>query len=313
MPPVFLQKNKKGDAKNPARRICNSLPFVLYYSNQLGGTATNRILSVSATLPPLLGEKGLGLGNPMLKFKDSPELREQIVNIIDDLVNDIVPGYLSPNRISRFDYKKAIYKNVYKDLWREFGKRRSEYADYRDEVFDFLREVPSEKIFTVTELLLKVVCRIVYIQIAIPDNFALNPHRGEKLWSRKESVRNRHIKLFKDSVDDISDRILKNNSKCLYNMKGESVHLVRLDTGLDVPEETDNNQNQRKEDSDVQEPNDNQTPEQHQKRSHGKSWDWRNRKVEYALLGLAFLDVLIGDRLLIRGIHWVWNYLQTLL
>ena len=170
----------------------------------------------------------------MPKFKDSQELREQIINIIDDLVNEIVPGYLLPNTIFPFDYKKAIYENVYKDLWREFGKRRSQNAFYRSEVFDFLREVPSEKFFTVTELLLKVVCRIVYIQRTIPDNIIPNPSAGNELWSRKESARNRHIKLFKDSVDDISDRILKNNSKCLYNMKGESVHLVRLNTGLDV-------------------------------------------------------------------------------
>ena len=37
--------------------------FVVYLSlNQLGGTATNRTLSVSATLPPLLGDKKTGTG-----------------------------------------------------------------------------------------------------------------------------------------------------------------------------------------------------------------------------------------------------------
>ena len=244
----------------------------------------------------------------MPKFKDSQELREQIVNIIDDLVNDIVPGYLLPNTIFPFDYKKAIYKNVYKDLWREFGKRRSEYADYREEVFDFLREVPSNKIFTVTELLLKVVCRIVYIQRTIPDNIIPNPSAGNQRWSRKESVRNRHIKLFKDSVDDINDRILKNNSKCLYKMNGESVHLVRLNTGSDVPEETDNNQtpeqHQRKEDNDVQDPNDNQIPEHHQNQNRSKLWNKRSLNLVLVGVILTALLFLFGDSILIR----LWNY-----
>ena len=239
----------------------------------------------------------------MPKFNASQELREQIVNIIDDLVNEIVPGYLLPNTIFRFEYKKAIYERVYKKLWREFGKRRSEYADYRDEVFEFLREVQSEKFGAVLEDLLQEVCAIVHIQRTIPNDIIINPNAGNKKWSRKESIRNRHIKLFKDSVDDINDRILKNNSKSLYTLESESVQLVRLDTRLDVPEE----------ESGIQETDDNQNTEHHQKRSRGKSWDWRNRKVEYTLLGLAFLDVLIGDRLLIRGIHWVWNHLQTLL
>ena len=190
----------------------------------------------------------------MPKFKDSQELREQIVNIIDDLVEEIAPGYLSFGTFSRVDYSTEIYERVYKKLWREFGKRRSQNAFYRSEVFEFLREVPSEKFFTVTELLLKVVCRIVYIQRTIPDNIALNPYGGEKRWSRKESVRNRHIKLFKDSVDDINDKILKNNSKCLYTLERESIQLVRFDTGLYVPEKN----------NDIQGQNDNQTSEHDQ-------------------------------------------------
>ena len=83
----------------------------------------------------------------MSKFNISQELREQIVNIIDDLVDDIAPGYLSPNSIARFDYRTAIYEAAYKSLSAEFGMRRFEYVDYRREVFDFLREVPSEKVF----------------------------------------------------------------------------------------------------------------------------------------------------------------------
>ena len=228
----------------------------------------------------------------------SPELREQIVNIIDDLVNEIAPGYLLPNTIFPFDYKKAIYENVYKDLWREFGKRRSEYADYRDEVFDFLREVPSKKIFTVTKLLLKVVCRIVYIQRTIPDNIIRNPNAGNQRWSRKESVRNRHIKLFKDSVDDINDRILKNNSKCLYNLEGESIQLVRLDTGLDVPEGHNS----------IQEPNDNQIQEHHQNQSRSEFWNKRNFIIAVIALIFIILDFAFGDRILIR----IWNYLPTI-
>ena len=234
----------------------------------------------------------------MPKFKDSQELREQIVNIIDDLVNDIVPGYLLPNTFFPFDYKKAIYENVYKDLWREFGKRRSQNAFYRSEVFEFLREVPSKKIFTATELLLKVVCRIVYIQRTISDDIIRDPNAGNQRWSRKESVRNRHIKLFKDSVDDINDRILKNNSKCLYNMKGESVHLVRLDTGSDVPEE----------ESGIQENDDKPPKKLHQNQNRSEFWNRRNYIIAIVALIFLILDFAFGNSILIR----LWNHLPTI-
>ena len=91
----------------------------------------------------------------MFKSNVSQELKEQIVNIIDDLVDEIAPGYLPPNSIVPLNYREAIYEEVYKYLWNEFGRRRFEDVDYRDEVFNFLREVPSEKFFNVTEHLLK--------------------------------------------------------------------------------------------------------------------------------------------------------------
>ena len=59
----------------------------------------------------------------MFKFNVSQELREQIVNIIDDLVDQIAPGYLSPNPFYNFDYKENIYRIVYKFLWDELGMR----------------------------------------------------------------------------------------------------------------------------------------------------------------------------------------------
>jgi hypothetical protein len=261
----------------------------------------------------------------MPKFKDSQVLRGQIVNIIEDLVEGIVPGYLSPNSFSRFDYSTEIYKHVYKKLWREFGRKRSEYADYRDEVSDFLREVPSEDFFTATEHLLKVVCRIVYIQRTIPDDILPNPNAGNQLWNRKESVRNWHIKLFKDSVDDINDRILKNNSKCLYTLEGEFVQLVRLGTGLEVPEgesgiqETDDKQNselqQKKKESDILETDDKHPPKLHQNQSRSEFWYKRNYRIAVivailtaAAVILTGLSLLFGDNILIR----LWNHLPTI-
>ena len=167
----------------------------------------------------------------MFKFNVSQELREQIVNIIDDLVDKIAPGYLLPNPIFPFDYRTAIYEAAYKSLSAEFGMRRFEYVDYRREVFDFLREVPSEKFFNVIEHLLKVVCKGVHIQKAIPDNIIPNPNTGNELWSRKASVRNRHIRLFKEAVDILNHRLDQSKAKYRYELSGESIQKVKLDTG----------------------------------------------------------------------------------
>ena len=52
----------------------------------------------------------------MFKSNVSQELREQIVNIIDDLVDEIAPGYLPPNSIFPLNYREAIYEEVYKYL-----------------------------------------------------------------------------------------------------------------------------------------------------------------------------------------------------
>ena len=246
----------------------------------------------------------------MFKFNVSRELREQIVNIIDDLVNDIAPGYLSPNSFSRFDYRTAIYEAAYKSLSAEFGMRRLEYVDYRHEIFDFLREVPSEKFFNVIGHLLKVMCEGVHIQKTIHDDIIPNPHAGNELWSRKASVRDKHIRLFKGAVDILNHRLAQSNAKYRYELSGESLQMVGLDTGLDAPKQ---NSGVQKENGDIQESDDNQTPKHHQKRSRRKYWDWKNRKVEYVLVGLALSDFLIGDRLLIRGIDWLWNHLPTIL
>lgn len=239
----------------------------------------------------------------MFKFNVSQELREQIVNIIDDLVDKIAPGYLSPNSIFRFDYRIAIYEAAYKSLWSEFGRRRFEYVNYRDEVFDFLREVPSAKFFTVTEHLLKVLCEGVHIQITIPDDIILNPSAGNELWSRKESVRDRHISLFKGALDLLNHRLCQNNARYRYELGDESVEMVRLDTGLEVS----------KKDSGIQKQDDNQTPEHHRKKSRSEFWKRKNYMIAVVAVIFAFLEFAFGSGILIRPLHWLWNYLQTFL
>ena len=147
----------------------------------------------------------IGLFSRRMRQQSEPdvpqELREQTVNVIDDLVNEVAPEYLVPNPIFPLDYREQIYKRIYKSLWDEFGKRRFENVNYRDEIFDFLREVSSEEFFRVTEALLKKVYRIVHIQRTISDDIILNPSAGNQLWSRRESIRDKHIRRFKRAVD----------------------------------------------------------------------------------------------------------------
>ena len=50
----------------------------------------------------------------MPKFNASQELREQIINIIDDLVNEIAPGYLLPNTIFLLTIKRLFTKTFTK-------------------------------------------------------------------------------------------------------------------------------------------------------------------------------------------------------
>ena len=240
----------------------------------------------------------------------SQELREQIVNIIDDLVDEIAPGYLPPNSISSLNYRAAIYEEVYKYLWSEFGRRRFENAIHRDHIFNFLREVPSEKFFNVTEHLLKIVFGIVRIQITIPDDIIPNPSAGNRKWSRVESVRDRHISLFKGAVDKLNHRLSQNNAKCHYKLDGETVQMVKLDTGLDVPEE---HSSIEKKDSGIQKKNDNQKPEHHQNQSRSESWNRKNYIIAVVLVILAILEFAFGDGILRPLLHLLWNYLKTLL
>lgn len=239
----------------------------------------------------------------MFKFNVSPELREQIVNIIDDLVDEIAPGYLPPNPIFPLNYRKAIYEEVYKSLWSEFGRRRFEGVDYRAEVFDFLREVPSEKFSNVTEYLLKVIYDIVHIQIAIPDNIMLNPSDGNKRWSRKESVRDRHISRFKRAVDILNYRLSQNKAKYRYELDGKFVQMVRLDTRLDVP----------KEDSGIEKKDDNQTPEHNHIQSPSEIWGRKNYKLGFVMVVSTILLLAIGDGILRPLLQRLWTYLQTFL
>ncbi len=239
----------------------------------------------------------------MFKFNVSQKLREQIVNIIDDLVDEIAPGYLPPNSIFPLNYRKAIYEEVYKSLWSEFGRRRFEDVDYRDEVFGFLREVPSENFFNVTEHLLKVIYGIVHIQIAIPDNIMLNPSDGNKRWSRQESVRDRHINRFKGAVDILNYRLSQNKAKYRYELDSKFVQMVRFDTQLDVP----------KEDSDIEKKDDNQTPEHNHIQSRSEIWARKTYILGFVMVVLAILEFAIGDGILRPLLQRLWTYLQTFL
>ena len=259
----------------------------------------------------------------MFKFNVSTELREQIINIIGDLVDKIAPGYRTPNSFSRFDYKEAIYERVYKFVWDELGMRRFEYVNYRDEVFDLLREVPSANFFTVTEHLLKVVCEGVHIQRTIPDDIIPNPSAGNELWSRKEFVRDMHINLFKGAMDKLNYRLSQHNAKYRYELRGEAVQMVRHDTGLGVPEEesdiqeTDDHQtpkrHQNQKESDIQDPNDNQIPKHHQNQNRSEFWHRRGYRIAVVGVIVAILVLCFGEGILIRPLRWVWSHLQTLL
>lgn len=239
----------------------------------------------------------------MFKFNVSQELREQIVNIIDDLVDEIAPGYLPPNSIFPLNYRKAIYEEVYKYLWNEFGRRCSEYVDYRDEVFNFLREVPSKKFFNVTEHLLKVIYDIVHIRIAIPDDIILSSSDGNKRWSRKESVRDKHISRFKGAVDILNYRLSQNKAKYRYELDGKFVQMVRLDTRSDVS----------KEDSSIEKKNDNQIPEHNHVQSRSEFWGRKNYILGLVMVVVAILEFAIGDGILRPLLQKLWIYLQTFL
>ena len=239
----------------------------------------------------------------MFKFNASQELREQIVNIIDDLVDEIAPGYLLPNPIFPLNYREAIYEEVYKSLWSEFGRRRFEDVDYRDEVFDFLREVPSEKFFNVTEHLLKIIYGIVHIRITIPDNIISHPSAGNERWSRKESVRDRHISRFKRSVDILNYRLSQNKAKYRYELDSKLVQMVRLDTQSEVP----------KEDSSIEKKDDNQTPEHNHIQSRSKIWNRRNFILCLVMAVFTILLFAFGDGILMPLLQRLWTYLQTFL
>ena len=245
-------------------------------------------------------------------FNVSQELREKTINTIDDLVNDIAPGYLIPNPIFRLNYTATIYEEIYKYLWSEFGRRRYENVDYRDEIFDFLREVPSEKFFDVTEHLLKIVFQIVHIEITIPDDIIRDTNAGNKKWSRNESVRDRHIKRFKGAVDILNRRLSQHNAKYRYDLGSGFVQMVSLDTGSDVPEEnndiqepTEHHQNQ--EDSEIQ-PHDNQIQKHHQSQSRSELWNRRNCIIAFVALVFILLDFAFGNSILIR----LWDALPTI-
>ena len=179
--------------------------------------------------------------------------------------------------------------------------RRFENVYYRGEIFNLLREVPSEKFFNVVEHLLKIVYRIVHIRIAIPDDIILNPSAGNKRWSRKESVRDRHIHRFKGAVDMLNCRLSQNKAKYRYQLDSEFIQMVKVDTELDVP----------KEDSSIEKKDNTQTPEHHQNQSRSEFWNRKLYIITFVAVILAALIFFFGDGILIGPLRWGWNYLQT--
>ena len=150
---------------------------------------------------------------------------------------------------------------------------------------------------------MKVIYDIVHIQIAIPDNIILNPSGGNELWSRKESVRDKHISRFKGSVDILNDRLSQNKAKYRYELDGEFVQMVRLDTRSDVP----------KEDSSIEKKNDNQTPEHNHVQSRSEFWGRKNYILGLVMVVVAILGLVFGNGILIPLLQSLWDYLQTFL
>ena len=231
------------------------------------------------------------------------KLREQIINIVTDLVDDIALGYLVPNPIFPFDYQEGIYEEAYKYLWDEVGIPRSESAFYQYEIFEFLRIVPANEFFNAVEHLFEVVSAIVHLQKTMPDNI-ISPG-GEPLWTRTESMRNRHINRFNDAVTRLNHRLSQNNAKYRY----ESGKMIRIDGGLDMSENG----------NDTKEPDSNRAKERDQSQSHSESLDWKSYKIGVwglrigiwgfvcSFLGLlvTILGILFGGEFLITPFKWL--------
>lgn len=150
---------------------------------------------------------------------------------------------------------------------------------------------------------MKVIYDIVHIQIAIPDDIILDPSGGNKRWSRKESVRDRHISRFKGAVDILNYRLSQNKAKYCYELDGKFVQMVRLDTRSDVP----------KEDSSIEKKNDNQTPEHNHVQSRSDSWGRKNYIIGCVGVVVAILGLVFGNGILIPPLQRLWIYLQTFL
>ena len=175
---------------------------------------------------------------------------------------------------------------------------------------------------------MKEIYRIVYIQKTIPDDIIRDPNAGNALWSRKESVRNRHISRYKGAVDILNYRLSQKNTKYRYELTSTFIQMVKLDAGLDAPEQDGSiqepkskstgstvsrtNDNQKK-GSGIQKPDDNQTQKHHQNQSRNEFWNRRGYRI--AVVGVIFviLDFAFGSGILIRPLRWVWSHLQTLL
>ena len=120
---------------------------------------------------------------------------------------------------------------------------------------------------------------------------------GFKLWS-PESVYDEYIEFFNGVVNKLNRRLSEHKVKYRYKLDGESVQMVRQDTQLDVP----------KEDSDIQQPDDNQPPEHHQNQSLTEFWNKKSYRIAVIVVILTALLFLFGDNVLVR----LWDYLPTI-
>ena len=140
---------------------------------------------------------------------------------------------------------------------------------------------------------------VVHLQKTISDDIILNPAAGNELWSRKESVRNRHINCFNDAIEKLNHKLSQNNTKYRY----EAGKIVRIDGGSELGEE----------DNYVQEPEDNHTKEHHQDQSRSEFWNRKSHTIAVLVLFVSILLFLFGDGILIRPLGLLWNYLQTII
>ena len=157
--------------------------------------------------------KSLALGARQQSEPDVYDrLRNQTINIIDDLVDKIVPDV---------DYKKVIYEEGYESLCDEFGLRRFRYVNHRNEIFDLLRDVPLGIFFAATEHLLK----HIYRKVVVPGQYSS--------WDREVPLYEEYNRHFETAVDGLNCRLFQHEIKYRYVLRGGSVEMANLNAEED--------------------------------------------------------------------------------